>query len=287
MRRHALLLMLFCVPNVCPADEAADRVAAQKMAAKVNWAQIDAGEPAFHETDHTLLCAHKSYEKRLKDIGLSMEKYLTQIRKVLQFPAKDEPIAGKLTVYLFSEREQFTSFVRRIEKRQLDPDESGSHSFQTDMPHVAAVPPKSKRDLAIENQLPAQLAEGLLAKRAGKDAELPGWLVSGFGRASVWRGNPAVFGRERTQAAALASRNKRKAGDVWGGNLEAEEADLLRASLVDYLAYGPGASKFIRFVEGFRPGENMAMKTTAQALDAAAIPADRLDRAWHAWLPGR
>jgi hypothetical protein len=257
------------------------------MAAKTNWAQIDGGEPAFHETDHVLICAHKSYEKRLKDIGISMEKYLAQIKKVLQFEAKDEPIAGKVTVYLFSEREQFTSFVRRVEKRQLDPDESGSHGFQTGMPHVAAVPPKIKRDLGVENQLPAQLAEGLLSKRAGKDAELPGWLVSGFGRASVWRGNPATFGRERTQAATLVSRNKRKAGDVWGGSLEAEEADLVRASLVDYLAYGPGASKFIAFLEGFRPGENMATKTTAQALEAAGIMADRLDRAWRGWLPGR
>ena len=83
------------------------------------------------------------------------------------------------------------------------------------------------------------------------------------------------------------SRNKRKASDVWGGNLDVEEATVLRASLVDYLAYGPGASKFIPFLEGFRPGENMATKTTAQALEATTIMADRLDRAWRGWLPGR
>ena len=94
-------------------------------------------------------------------------------------------------------------------------------------------------------------------------------LLSGQ-RASVWRGNPLAFNRERSQAAAYVSKNKRKAADVWGANLVGDEAEYLRASLVDYMAYGPGSSKFALFVEGFRPGENMPTKTKIMIMTATA-----------------
>src|SRR6266404_8062778 len=116
MRRSALLsttlLILLGGSNAWAADDdVAAKVAAQKWAAKTNWAMIEAGEPAVHESDHVLIYAHKSYEKRVKDVAASLEKALTQIKKALQFEQNTEPLVGKLTVYLLTEREQFTSFI--------------------------------------------------------------------------------------------------------------------------------------------------------------------------------
>ena len=269
------------------ADETADKIAAQKKTAEANWAQLEGGELGTAETTHLLLFAPKAMEKRLKELGISLEKHYATARKALDFDAKREPWEGKLTVYLLADREQFTAFIRRIERRRLEAEEAGSYSVDQDPAHVAASPPRSKIDPPVEIQAAEQIASALLARRAGKQVEVPAWVVAGFGRATVWRSNPTAYGKERSQAAGLVGKNKSTAMDVWGNTLAATDATLLRASLVDYMAYGSYAAKFPAFIEGFRPEENQTNRTTAQALEAAGITAGRLDQTWRNWLPGR
>ncbi len=58
---------------------------------------------------------------------------------------------------------------------------------------------------------------------------------------------------------------------------------MLEASLADFLAYGPGQSKFAAFVEAFKPEENQEKKTTEQALEGINLPKDRLNTRWREW----
>jgi hypothetical protein len=266
------------------ADDNADKVAAQKKAAEENWAQLEIGEAAHLETAHLLIYSPKSMEKRLKDIGATLEKHQEIARKALGYDEKTPPWPGKLTIYLFTEREPFTAFLRRVEKRRVEGDDTGSHFVDGDQPHAVAGPSRNKKDLGMEDEIAQQAAAALLQKKAGKEVILPGWLLSGFGRATTYRIIPsdAAIRKERTLAAKLSAARGPK--DVWAGSLDGEEAAILGASVVDYLAYGPESSKFPKFVTGFKPDDGQDKKTAAQALEAAGLSADVVDKKWRIWV---
>jgi hypothetical protein len=265
-------------------DETAAKVAAQKKKAEANWQAVEAGPAATLETKHLLLYAPKAREKRLKAAGPLLEKHYDLAASALGMGPKDGPWPGKLAVYLFPEREQFGAFVRRVEKRRLLPGQMTTYSVEDDDLHAAALPSPPKGGPPLEGQAGAAVAQALLARKAGKDTPLPTWLVAGFGRATYYRAAPAdrAVQAERRQARALS--RTRGPADVWDDKLDADEADVLRGSLADFLAYGPGAPKFPAFVAGLRPEENMQAKTAAQALGAAGLPPDRVAASWKRWV---
>jgi hypothetical protein len=269
-------------------DDTAAKLAAQKKKAQANWEALEAGPAATLETKHLLLYAPKTMEKRLKAAGALLEKHYDLASAALGIDPKEGPWPGKLAVYLFPEREQFGAFVRRVEKRRLLPEQATTYAVEDDDNlHAAALPSRAKAGPPLEGQAGAALAQALLARKAGKNTPLPAWLVEGFGRATYYRAAPAdrAVQAERRQARALS--RTRGPADVWGDKLGADGADALRGSLADFLAYGPGAPKFPAFVAGFKPGENMLAKTTAQALEAAGLLPDRVAASWKRWVVSR
>src|SRR5262249_12517124 len=154
-----------------------------------------------------------------------------------------------------------------------------------DLPHVAAAVGKGKNDPSVEAQATQQIASGMLQRKAGTRTELPGWLVEGFGRATYYRTVPGSEGGQRDRQAVLKlAKAGKSAKDVGGGGLGAEEQAVMQASLVDYLAYSPANGKFLSFVGGFAPEENVLKKTAEQAFTAAELKPDQVDKGWQAWL---
>ena len=78
------------------------------------------------ETDHLLIYAPKDWDKRLKDLGTLLEKQYDQAKSALGYDDKTDPFPAKATVFVFGEREQFTAFVRRVDKQRLDSDDAAS-----------------------------------------------------------------------------------------------------------------------------------------------------------------
>ncbi len=265
-----------------PAEDPKAKAAEQKKKAEANWDTAGGGEFAQLETKHLLLYTSKSLEKQLAAIGTGLEKQFDLAWKALQFEDKKDDLPGKVTVYLFASREPFTAFVRRVEKRRVTSDDEGTYSAADDDLHAAAGPPR-KGGFPAEAMVGEQVSGLLLARKAGRTTPLPSWLVSGFGRATYYRANPAskVVLDDRKQAAKLA--RSRSAADVWNGTADASEMDTLAGSLVDFLAFGPASDKFPSFVVGFQPGENMDSRTPAQAMESAGIKGDVIDKGWKRW----
>jgi hypothetical protein len=287
MRLHPRIVVaaLFVVlPTTAAADEPPDKVAAQKREAQSTWAQLEIGDFAHAETPHLLVYAPKSFTGRLKEIGVQLEKAHAAATKSLQFKPMEDAWPGKLTVYLFADREHFASFIRRVMKRRVEADELGAYRVDDDLPLVGAASSKAMTDPKVEVQAAQQIGEALLARKAGKNVEVPEWVVTGFGRATAVR---AGLRPADTPVAAKLVAAGRKAADVWGGALSADEAGILRGSLIDYLAYGGGASKFPAFVAGFQPGANMAAVATDQAFAAAGINVERVEKGWRESLRKR
>jgi hypothetical protein len=281
----ALFMVLALALRACGADNAAV-VTAQKKKAEERWIVIEGGPFAQLETRHLLIYAPEAFKPRLKDIGALLEKHVAVAQEALQGKEPAE-LPGKVTVYLLSTREQFASFVRRVEKRRLEAGESGSVKEADDWLHVAVSPAKDKKGWGVEAQAGQHLAMLLLMRQAGASAPLPDWLVSGFGRATHYRVAPqAPLVREERRQAARLSR-KYGPADIWNGTPDAAEAGPLEGSLADFLAYGPGAALFPKLLAGFKLEENMTAKTTEQALKAAGLDSERVAAKWKSWVVSR
>jgi hypothetical protein len=286
MRCHLGLLLamagLCCSGTATRGDDQNDPVKKQKETASANWKQLYGEEnAATEETGHLLIYGPGTMTARhLKDLGIALETRYDLARRVLKMEPKEELWPGKLAVYLLEDRKSFNTFMRTIARRRPDNDESGVFSLRDGLPFVAACHPQNKYDSGQEAQAGDQLAGAILTKKGGDS--LPEWLLAGFGRATAWRAAPTVYYNQRTQARKLIKGHS--AEDVWNGKLNAEEAAILRASLVDFLAFGPGAASFPQFVDGFKPAQNNQSKTTPDALKAARLEPDRLNRAWSAWV---
>jgi hypothetical protein len=281
-----LVLLVFGIRAL--AEDPHDKVSAQEKAAQDTWAAINAGDSASLESDHLRILAPKTMERRLKEISGNLERSFTLAVRALQINAKEELWPGKLTVYLIPEREKYSTFIRRIEKRRLDEEESGSQFVDNEVPHAVAGPPRAKSDPSLESQAAIQVAAALLQKKAGPKVPLPEWLLAGFGRATVWRALPAdkaVVSERRLAKASIAGK-KRTPADVWNNMVETSEAGVLRASLMEFLAYGPGAAKFPALVVGFRPGENQESRTIEQALESAGLESKVIEARWGPWALG-
>jgi hypothetical protein len=264
------------------AAEDSDILKQQRETARANWKMLfDNDTLAEEETTHFLLLGSQALKPRqLKEVGASLEKQLALVRPVLKIGPKEELWPGKLTVYLLEERSIFNTFMRTIARKRPSPDDSGVFSLNAP-PYIAASPPQQKYHPGLEGQAGEQLAAALLAKKC-RDT-LPDWLVAGFGRAILWRSAPGTYFQERTQVKKLV--RSYTADDVWSGKPNAEDAALLRASLVEFLAFGPGANYFSKILDGFKPGENGQPKTTLDALKSirADFP-DTIGSTWPAWV---
>ncbi|HTU17111.1 MAG TPA: hypothetical protein VMG10_03550 [Gemmataceae bacterium] len=270
------------------ADDQAKTANELKKKAEATWDTITDSKPASHETKHFLVVAPEAMGKRLKDIGQLLEKHHDKAKEALKFEVKEEDkgevLPGKVTVYLFAERNQFKSFVRRIEARRLLAEESVSFQADDDKLHVAVSPSSGRQGLPIEIRACEQVASLLLARRAGVKTPLPDWLMSGFGRATYYRVAPRDKAVVADRRLAIQLARKRSAEEIWNDKIAADEAAALQGSLVDYLAYGPGARAFSKLVTGYVPEENKERKTAWQAFDAANMKPEVVAQGWKRWV---
>jgi hypothetical protein len=252
----------------------------QRTKVETAWKKIFIDKPPPPaETEH--LFVYGTIDKPLKDVGAGLEKHLALAQKVLALEG-EELWPGKMTVILFNERKQYTSFVRSIEQRRVEDGEVGTFSLEGEWPYAAATGPLAKIDLSIENQAGEQVAAAVMNKKAGPKA--PTWVYSAFGRATVVKsGTAAMQGIEHRRANQLLTKNKRTLKDLAAG-LADDEATVLRANFLEYLAYSGRIGKFVPFVEGFRPREGVAEPTLESAFQAANIKMEQIDSTWQKWV---
>jgi hypothetical protein len=115
-------------------------------------------------------------------------------------------------------------------------------------------------------------------------ADVPEWVAAGFGRATYFRaGLPRDLTAERKRVVKLLATKRPTAMAIWDGQVAAEDAPYLRGSLVDFLAYGPGKARFVKFLEAFKPEQGMPTKGTEAAFKAARIDPATVSRRWPTW----
>ncbi len=267
------------------ADETTEK---QKKVAAENLRKADVNKGVVVETEH-LFVAGALTEARAKAVGESLEKVYKLARKVLQYEDKEEPWKGKLAVYVITESREFRQFMRIVAlQRAEDPQFVTTRGEEPMAVAFAEFGPKAT-DADYAAEAGVVVAAALLNAKAGTAAKLPEWMKTGFGKAVAMRAEGTMSKRfmdykAAARTAVLGGKGMGPAvvGDVWGGTRK--DGDVLAASLMDYVAFGPGSANFGKFLGGFRPTENVPEPGVAQALEAAMWKEPALDAAWKAWV---
>jgi hypothetical protein len=272
-----------------PAQDAKANVAKQKEAIVANLKKADLSKANILETDNFFVVGMTTDEKA-KALGALLEKVVPIARKGLHYDAKEEAWKGKLAVYYLPETRDFKSLIRTV---FMTKPESVHYDVRSDTPLV--VDPVEVSGKASEADLYAVNARnvaGAYLKARGTTANIPYWLLNGFGRATALRAEGLTSTRyqsfkklAKSAASTYGGKGNPPAaiGDLWSEN-PPSNADLISASFVEYMAYGPGADNFLKLVYGFRPDENGNPVSVAQAFEAAGwkdIAA--LEKAWQKW----
>src|SRR5262245_57939179 len=112
-----LIALLLTLPAIAGADDAP--LAKQRQTADAIAKSLQLSSIVTTETKNLILHVTMP-DGRLKALGVTLEKQFATGVKALQFAGDDPPWSGKLAVYAFTDRAEFRSFVRQVEKRSAD-----------------------------------------------------------------------------------------------------------------------------------------------------------------------
>lgn len=225
-------------------------------------------------------------EAKAKALADSLQKTYLAASKVLKF--QEEEIKNtRILLYTFADLDNFKQFQRSVLKVRPDDDEFAIYDIKADIPFIAVSARRSDKNPNFEILAANEICRALLQKKGG-NARLTGWMKDGFARAVQMRVNPASVGSDRSAVQRMAPRLAKtsKAMPVvdkaWSGT--GKDKDLVAASLMDFLTYGPGAEKLDNILNGMIPTGGTDSPTFLAALMGADWMCEDLDRAWRDWV---
>jgi hypothetical protein len=247
--------------------------------------KADVKDARVVESEH-LIIGTTLPEPRAKALADGLEKVFAQAARALKLDAAETK--GQVTVFVFADLDHYRQFQRSVLKMRPDDDETASYDVKRDDPFVAVSVRRSEKSPNFESLAGSELSRALLQKKAG-NAKLPEWMKDGFAKAVSWRVNPSSAAADRSAVSRLAPPLRKGAkattwvvDKAWSGT--GKEKELVAASLMDYFTSGPGAEKFGNLLSGLTPSDAVAMPTFADAMKAADLMVEDLDKSWREWM---
>lgn len=280
MRALAFLATLIAISTLPAfADEVTDK---QKAVAAKNVKILGLDKHTTVESASFLVCSSLP-EAKAKALADQLEKVAVTAKKALQYEPTEEPWKGKLTVYVFDDNRPFKIFMLTVAKERTS--EPYHIAIRSDEPYIAKAVAVGQKQTEPELIADTQklVAAALMASKAGSATPLPDWIRFGFGRAAVARaagtGSKPMNDMKSKARAAIIARPPAKAEDAW-----ATENTIVDTSLMDYIAFGPGAANFSKILVALRPAENGDQPGIDQVLMAVMWTKDSLDMAWKKYV---
>jgi hypothetical protein len=284
MPRHILAAIALCLTLAAHAQDTAPSADTQKGFAVAAMKKVDVKDARVVETAN-LLVATSLPESKAKAMADALQKVFVTAHKALKFDLAD--LKSKTVVFTFGELDQYRQFKRSVVKERPEDDEFASHDVRRDDPFVAVSARRGEKNPNLEALAANELCRAVLAKKGG-NARLSEWMKDGFARAVAWRSDPKTAGADRAAVQRLAPRLAKgsKATPVvdraWTGT--GRDKDLVAASVMDYLTFGPGSEKLGSLLSSMIPTAGIDSPTFADALKATEWPVEDLDRSWREWV---
>jgi hypothetical protein len=246
--------------------------------------KADVKDARIVETEN-LIVATALPESKAKSLADSLQKTFALAAKALKFE-EAEVKATHVVIYTFTELDNFRQFQRSVLKVRPE-DELAVFDMKRDDPFIAVAAKRGERNPNFEVLAGNEICRAMLAKKGG-NARLSEWMKDGFARAVQWRLTPGTAGADRSAVARMAPRLGKTAKGMpvvdkaWSGT--GKDKDLVAASLMDYLTFGPGSEKISSVLNGLIPVDGGGDPSFGDALKAADWMVDDLDRAWREWV---
>lgn len=278
----------------CGAALAADdkKLDAQKAAATANLDKAGIKKLATAETADLLVLSSLP-EAKAKAFADAGQKTFAAARTALKLDPKDALWPGKLTVVVLSGNREFTSYVRVVTQQRPDTQVWFSINVRGDAPTAAVLVENNEKPKDPEAQaaVTTVIAAALLNKKAGTGpttGSLPEWVQLGFGRlmtAKTAGGSAWTDYRAKSRALVVGTKSKPptiRMAALWGGE-KSKDADLVAASLVEFMLYGVEGDKFFAFLTAFKPDDNRPTPSVEAAFDAVEWKMDAVEVGWRVW----
>jgi mono/diheme cytochrome c family protein len=164
------------------ANLSADELSAKRveLAAKHWRLALPDASPSTFESKSYYLVGDVS-EATLKDIAAVAESQHNKIAIALRIPRGEEWFKGRVTIFVFGKRVEYTEFAKMVEERGLPQEVLGHWRYSGLDPYVCLVLPETEE--AVRPHVAIQLA-GLGINALG---ETPSWFSNGLARAITSR----------------------------------------------------------------------------------------------------
>jgi hypothetical protein len=236
------------------------------------------------ETANLVVATHLP-EAKAKSLADTVEKLYVLANKALKVDLADAK--AKTLVFTFPEVDQYRQFKRSVIKERANEDEFPSYDVKRDDGYVAVAARRGEKNANFEAIAGTEVCRAVLARKAG-NARLAEWMKDGFARAVTWRLDPKNAATDRSTVQRLAPRLAKGAKGMlvvdkaWTGT--GRDKDVIAASLMDFLTFGPGSEKLGSLLSSMIPSTAIDNPTFVEALKGTDWLVEDLDRAWRDWI---
>lgn len=254
--------------------------------AKQLWSTVSNTPFAVAANEHMAIVGPKAQEKKTAEYLTTAEKYRQTAARAAGY-ASDAPWPAPLVVLVFPGKDEFGSYVRRVQKRMLESGETTSWSIDDSQLHAGLFLKGGKNMAPSDAQVGELVASCVAARRIGEKNPSPDWIAEGFGRATSHKISLAThrqFLVSDKRRANTACRNISSA--PWAESAAGDDGAAARDSLMYLIAYGTYAEKFPNFLNSFRPDENQEKVEVEAALTKAGIAPNTTWTTWKSWAAG-
>ena len=207
-----------------------------EMAAK-NWKlMLPDAEPVRQETEHFLLIGNVG-PKLLSEVAATAEKQVPSLRRLFRVPAGPPFIKGKMTIFVFDKRYDYSEIGPMIEQREIPSEWRGHWRYTFIDAYGCVLPPSAAAEYSL-NGLVAQQIAGVHIASLGR---VPRWFPEGAARVAAGKLDPKDA-RVRAWDARLPEivNTSGSADRFVRGALPPEDADLMSYGFVRFLMGSAG-----------------------------------------------
>lgn len=262
--------------------------AAAPVASKARdlWKAVSNKPLSVASSEHLAIVTTKAMEKKGAEILVTAEKYRQAAARAAGY-ASEAPWSSPLVVLVLPGKEEFGSYVRRIQKRSLEAGETSSWSPEEGKVHAALYLSGGKNMPPPDAQVGELVAACVAARRIGEKNPAPEWIAGGFGRATSHKLSLPTHRQFLVSSKRKANQACRTLSTApWAESGGGEDGEAARESLMYLIAYGTYAEKFPAFLNSFTPGENQEKVEVEAAMTKAGIPPAMAWPAWKSWAAG-
>lgn len=200
--------------------------------AQRNWSLAIPDEAADRaETENFLLLGNIG-QSRLTEFAAKVEEVVPKVARIFKSPANKPLLKGRLTLFVFGKRYDYSEFGQMVERREVPEGYLGHFRYNVVDAYGAVLVPEDDKQYSLTALAGQQLAGAYLESQGSS----PAWFSQGVSwavGAKVDAKDPVV--KQRSEAVPEILSRSQKADDFLTGALPPADSAILNASFAEYL----------------------------------------------------